>query len=128
MFCTNCGAQIEDGLNFCTNCGSPVEQPMPAPAAPAPAPAPAPQPMPAAAPMPQPAPQPVQQQSQPVMLDPLAPASVPLSQVGGETSPSICTCPNCGVKVRVNVPRANCTVNITCGKCGHKFPMQVRMD
>ena len=91
MFCTNCGAQIEDGLNFCTNCGSPVEQPMPAPAAPAPAPAPAPQPVPAAAPMPQPAPQPVQQQPQPVMLDPLAPASVPLSQVGGETSPSICT-------------------------------------
>ena len=24
MFCTNCGAQIPDGVKFCTNCGTPV--------------------------------------------------------------------------------------------------------
>lgn len=37
MFCTKCGAQIEDGAKFCTSCGQPVEEaaaPAQAPAAP----------------------------------------------------------------------------------------------
>lgn len=25
MFCTNCGAQIQDGASFCTNCGTPID-------------------------------------------------------------------------------------------------------
>ena len=24
MFCTNCGAQMPDGMRFCTNCGAPL--------------------------------------------------------------------------------------------------------
>lgn len=28
MFCTNCGAQIEDGSKFCSNCGTPIAAPV----------------------------------------------------------------------------------------------------
>lgn len=41
MFCTNCGAKMEDGQRFCGNCGARVELSTPAaPKAPAPPPAP----------------------------------------------------------------------------------------
>ena len=60
MFCSKCGAQIEDGTKFCPKCGQPAEtatapESATAPAsepvsAPAPAPAPAPAAAPAAAP------------------------------------------------------------------------------
>ncbi len=33
MFCTNCGAKLEDGANFCTSCGARVEEAAPAQAA-----------------------------------------------------------------------------------------------
>lgn len=51
MFCTNCGAQNEDGAMFCTGCGAPLRAPegeagTPAPEPVAPAPEPAPMPMP----------------------------------------------------------------------------------
>lgn len=26
MFCTKCGQEIQDGINFCTNCGEPVKK------------------------------------------------------------------------------------------------------
>ena len=26
MFCTSCGAQLEEGMKFCTSCGAPVEK------------------------------------------------------------------------------------------------------
>lgn len=37
-----------------------------------------------------------------------------------------CTCPTCGYTVQVEVPNQNCMVNIICGHCGAKFPMEVR--
>ncbi len=27
MFCSNCGAQVDDGMHFCSNCGAPLQQP-----------------------------------------------------------------------------------------------------
>ena len=41
IFCSNCGAKLEDTSKFCTVCGTAVAQPAPAPA-PQPAPEPAP--------------------------------------------------------------------------------------
>ncbi|WP_251178692.1 zinc-ribbon domain-containing protein [Adlercreutzia agrestimuris] len=48
--CTNCGAQIVEGIAFCPDCGSPVAASQPA-SAPAPATAPMPTAAPAAAPV-----------------------------------------------------------------------------
>ena len=102
----------------------PTPRPQPAPASapqpasrPQPAPAPQPAPRPASVPAPQPAPQP-----EPVP----EPMSVPMDEVEGPRATAICTCPHCGVKVRVTVPNANCQVNVTCGKCHQKFPLEVR--
>ena len=52
MFCSKCGAQIEDGTKFCPKCGQPAETATAPESAsePAPAPAPASAPAPAAAP------------------------------------------------------------------------------
>ena len=33
MFCTNCGAQLNEGTKFCTSCGAPVAGPAPEPEA-----------------------------------------------------------------------------------------------
>lgn len=103
---------------------APRPQPTPSPApqpAPRPQPAPAPQPTPRPAPTPTPAPQPAPQ-PQPAP----EPMSVPMDEVEGPRATAICTCPHCGVKVRVTVPNANCQVNVTCGKCHQKFPLEVR--
>ncbi len=54
------------------------------------------------------------------------PTTVPLDQVEGPRTTAICTCPYCGAKVRVTVPKANCQVSVTCGKCHQKFPLEVR--
>lgn len=51
---------------------------------------------------------------------------VPMSEVEGAKVCAIATCPHCGARTRATVPNADCMVNITCGKCHHKFPMQVR--
>ncbi len=34
-FCTQCGAQLAEGVKFCTQCGNPIKQPAPAPEKPA---------------------------------------------------------------------------------------------
>ena len=26
MFCSKCGKQVRDGMNYCTNCGEPVKK------------------------------------------------------------------------------------------------------
>lgn len=39
-----------------------------------------------------------------------------------------CVCPSCGYTVEVEVPATNCTVNITCGHCGTRFPREIRMN
>ena len=94
MFCTKCGAQLNDGARFCGVCGTPVSSPnepvapgagatpasapTPVSAAPAvqPAPAPVVQPTPAPAPT-----QPVAAQPQaPAAPQPQAPASYSLAQ------------------------------------------------
>lgn len=43
-----------------------------------------------------------------------------------DTVDSSCYCPNCGALVQVAVPNSHCLVNITCGGCGERFPMEVR--
>lgn len=74
MFCTKCGAAVEDGVKFCPNCGQPMEQV---------APAPQPEPQPVPQPEPQPVyqqPQPVYQQPQPAYQPPQQPAYQPAAQ------------------------------------------------
>lgn len=106
--------------------------PAPAPAR-QPQPAPAPRPTPAPAPQPQstPRPAPATQPSSPSHTTPEPapapqPRTVPLDQVEGPRAKAVCTCPHCGVKVRVTVPNADCQVSVTCGKCHQKFPLEVR--
>lgn len=105
--------------------------PAPAPAR-QPQPAPAPRPTPAPAPQPQstPRPAPATQPSSPSHTTPEPapapqPRTVPLDQVEGPRAKAVCTCPHCGVKVRVTVPNADCQVSVTCGKCHQKFPLEV---
>ena len=94
---------------------------------PQPAPAPAPQPEPAPAPRPAPAPETVSRAQQRRDSAPLPQLmGIPMSEVEGPRVSAVCTCPHCGIKVRVTVPNANCQVNITCGRCHQKFPVEVR--
>lgn len=92
---------------------------------PASTPRPAPQPQQVS--RPQPSPQPAPQQTpipQPQSVP--QPITVPLDQVEGPRTTVICTCPNCGAKVRITVPSADCQVSVTCGKCHRKFPLGIR--
>lgn len=41
------------------------------------------------------------------------------------TARTSCICPTCGATVMVDVPSQPCLVNITCGNCRAKFPMEV---
>jgi amino acid transporter len=66
-FCTECGANVPDGIKFCTECGKPMSAPIPVMAAPAGAYAA------------QPA-QPVQQQPQPIPPPMYAAQQAPVSQ------------------------------------------------
>ena len=105
---------------------APAPQPAPRPA-PAPSPQPASQPAPAPAPRPAPAPETVSRAQQRRDSAPLAQLTgIPMSEVEGPRVSAVCTCPHCGIKVRVTVPNANCQVNITCGRCHQKFPVEVR--
>ena len=56
MFCTKCGAQLEDGAKFCTFCGAPVRASGQAAVPPVPEPQPVPVPQPTPAPQPTPDP------------------------------------------------------------------------
>lgn len=133
---------------------APTRQPQPAPAprptpapqpqstpqpAPAPRPASRPQPAPAPRPAPDPAPTPRAERAAAPATQPSSPShaapepepapqprTVPLDQVEGPRAKAVCTCPHCGVKVRVTVPNADCQVSVTCGKCHQKFPLEVR--
>ena len=94
MFCTKCGAQLNDGARFCGVCGTPVSSPnepvapgvgatpasAPAPVSAVPAVQPAPAPVVQPTPAPAPA-QPVAAQPQvPAAPQPQAPASYSLAQ------------------------------------------------
>lgn len=109
---------------------TPTPAPQPA-ARPAPAPSPQPAARPQTAPAPQPAPRPASapasaSQPAPQPQPALEPMSVPMNEVRGPRVSAVCTCPHCGIKVRVTVPNTNCQVNVTCGKCHQKFPVEVR--
>lgn len=98
---------------------------------PAPAPAPRPAPNPAPAPRAERTAAPATQPSSPSHATPEPepapqPRTVPLDHVEGPRVKAVCTCPHCGVKVRVTVPNADCQVSVTCGKCHQKFPLEVR--
>lgn len=54
------------------------------------------------------------------------PTTVPLDQVTGPRTTTVCTCPHCRAKVRITVPQADCEVRVTCGKCHLTFPLVVR--
>ena len=93
-FCTECGANVPDGVKFCTGCGSPMKLPAAAPPTPEPQAAstqaavtvmePIPQPAPQPSPPPQPVAPPPQQTyyqppaaPQPQVYTPAAPAEIP---------------------------------------------------
>lgn len=108
----------------------PQSTPQPAPG-PRPAPAPRPAPDPAPTPRAERAAAPAMQPSSPSHATPEPepapqPRTVPLDHVEGPRAKAVCTCPHCGVKVRVTVPNADCQVSVTCGKCHQKFPLEVR--
>ena len=54
------------------------------------------------------------------------PAFVPLDRVEAPKTATTCTCPHCGATVRITVPVTDCRLNVTCGKCHLKFPLEVR--
>ena len=88
MFCTSCGAQLEEGTKFCTKCGAKLID------TPAPQVNPVPQAAPQAAPKyvaaaPQPAPQPV----------PAAPATKTCSACGAVNPASTQYCVKCGAEL-----------------------------
>ena len=92
MFCTSCGAQLQDGTKFCTKCGAQLINS---------APGPAPQPIPQANPMPQSNPVPqaskyVAAAPQPV---PAAPATKTCSACGAENPGTTQYCVKCGAEL-----------------------------
>lgn len=91
MFCTNCGAQVQDTAKFCTSCGSAIQR--------APAPAPVDLAVEPGAPLQHS--QPVQPPPRPIMPAPVA-ASAPITcpWCGAEISAGQLSCPRCGATIR----------------------------
>lgn len=115
MFCTNCGARLEDGDRFCTSCGAPVPESEPE-VTPEPAPTPGPEssaePEPEVAPEPAPTPEPVSEPAAESL--PRTGAPVPPDEVIAASGPA----PSVSEKPRTHGKPASKTVLIAAVACG----------
>ena len=72
------------------------------------------------------APSPAPRPQQPAPQQPAAPSADVADPAPGTMVRTVAVCPSCGAKVRVQVP-VGAVVNITCGRCGHRFQREVRL-
>lgn len=94
MFCTKCGAQIDDTAKFCTRCGAKIEKPVPAaeaPEAPAQQPAETPVQQPVEVPAQQPAEAAAQlpEENQPEEASAAVPGEEPVSEAPAAEAPAV---------------------------------------